>query len=102
MTQPNGTGDLRALRDEIRRTRAELGETVQALAAKADVAARIRDSAVQTRERVRRRTSRTVAMAYGRASGVGHQARGRVSWAVLATGLVALVAVVVAARGRRR
>ena len=53
MTQPNGAGDPQALREEIRRTRAELGETVQALAAKADVKARLKDSAVQTRERVR-------------------------------------------------
>ena len=35
----NGTGDTEALREEIRRTRVELGETMEALAAKADVKA---------------------------------------------------------------
>src|ERR1044071_8255407 len=35
--------ETEALRQEIARTRAELGETVEALAAKADVKARVRD-----------------------------------------------------------
>lgn len=43
-----------ALRDEIEHTRAELGETVQALAARADVPARARASAHRTADRVRK------------------------------------------------
>jgi hypothetical protein len=49
----NGKVDTDARRAEIRRTRAELGETVQALAAKADVKARVRRSAAHTAERAR-------------------------------------------------
>lgn len=45
--------DVQALRDEIRQTRAELGDTVQALTAKADVKARVKESAAEARERVR-------------------------------------------------
>lgn len=45
--------DVQALRDEIRQTRAELGDTVQALAAKADVKARVKESAADARERVK-------------------------------------------------
>jgi Tfp pilus assembly protein FimV len=39
----SGGPDLEALRAEIRQTRAELGETVSALAAKTDVKARARE-----------------------------------------------------------
>lgn len=49
----NGKVDTEALRAEIRQTRADLGETVQALAAKADVKARVRRSASQSVERAR-------------------------------------------------
>jgi hypothetical protein len=49
----NGKVDTEALRAEIRQTRAELGETVQALAAKADVKARVRRSATHTAERAK-------------------------------------------------
>jgi len=52
----NGSGekkDLDALRAEIRVTRAELGETVQALAAKADVKARAKEQVELTKQRVK-------------------------------------------------
>ncbi|MFI5838989.1 DUF3618 domain-containing protein [Catenuloplanes sp. NPDC051500] len=46
----NGTPqDIDELRAEIQRTRAELGDTVQALAAKADVKARAKDQVEQTK-----------------------------------------------------
>jgi gas vesicle protein len=48
-----GKPDVDALRDDIKQTRAELGETVQALAAKADVKARAKDSVEQTKQRVK-------------------------------------------------
>src|SRR3712207_5675916 len=57
MSDKNGsTGakpDVDALRDDIKQTRAELGETVQALAAKADVKARAKDQVEQTKQRVK-------------------------------------------------
>lgn len=43
--------DVEALREEIRQTRAELGETVQALAAKADVKARAKEQVEYTKAR---------------------------------------------------
>jgi len=45
--------DLDALRAEIKQTRAELGETVQALTAKADVKARAKESVEQTKQKVK-------------------------------------------------
>ncbi|HEX8347339.1 MAG TPA: DUF3618 domain-containing protein [Actinoplanes sp.] len=57
MSKNNGSGDgkpdVDALRDDIKQTRAELGETVQALAAKADVKARAKDQVEQTKQRVK-------------------------------------------------
>ncbi len=49
----NGKPDVEALRAEIKQTRAELGETVQALAAKAGVKARAKDQVEQTKQKVR-------------------------------------------------
>jgi cobalamin biosynthesis Mg chelatase CobN len=54
-----GRPDVDALRDDIKHTRAELGETVQALAAKADVKARAKDSVEQTKQRVRAQAAQT-------------------------------------------
>lgn len=45
--------DMETLRQEIAQTRAELGETVQALAAKADVKARLQETADDAKARVR-------------------------------------------------
>jgi hypothetical protein len=64
----NGTGDRDALREEIRRTRVELGETVELLAAKADVKARLKDSAEQAKERMREQAAQTVARMRGQAA----------------------------------
>jgi chromosome segregation ATPase len=55
----NGGGDRDALRADIQQTRAELGETVEALAAKADVKARLKDSAAQAKEDVKARLKGT-------------------------------------------
>ncbi|GIF74388.1 DUF3618 domain-containing protein [Asanoa siamensis] len=51
------SSDPAVLRAEIRRTRAELGETVQLLAAKADVKARMKTSASQARDRFKSKAS---------------------------------------------
>lgn len=79
----NSSQQWEALRDEITHTRAELGETVQALAAKADVRARVRASATHAADRVRT---------------VGYSP---VPWLLLAGGATVVLLVLVA-RGRRR
>jgi len=56
MSDKNGSAskpDAAALRAEIKQTRADLGETVQALAAKADVKARAKDQVEQTKQKVK-------------------------------------------------
>jgi sRNA-binding protein len=57
MSEKNGgtpaKPDVAALRAEIKQTRSELGETVQALAAKADVKARAKEQVEQTKQKVR-------------------------------------------------
>jgi cobalamin biosynthesis Mg chelatase CobN len=59
MSQKNGSSaasgkpDVEALRTEIAQTRAELGETVQALAAKADVKARAKEQVEHTKQKVK-------------------------------------------------
>jgi hypothetical protein len=59
--------DPEALRAEIRRTRAELGDTVQALAAKADVKARAKESVSLAKERVRAQAAYAVDVVRGQA-----------------------------------
>ncbi|MDG4824357.1 DUF3618 domain-containing protein [Asanoa sp. WMMD1127] len=69
MTAGNGNGhsngstssDPAVLRAEIRRTRAELGETVQLLAAKADVKSRMKVSASHAADRFKAKASTAAA-----------------------------------------
>ncbi|MFI6780438.1 DUF3618 domain-containing protein [Micromonospora sp. NPDC050276] len=110
----NGTGDTEALREEIRRTRVELGETMEALAAKADVKARLKESAGQAKERMREQAAQTVARVRGQAARGAGMARAQaydkgemmrrdpVPWAAIAVGAVATVVVLMIVRGRRR
>ncbi|MET8041013.1 DUF3618 domain-containing protein [Micromonospora sp. NPDC005215] len=121
----NGTGDTDALREEIRRTRVELGETMEALAAKADVKARLKESAEQAKERMREQAAQTVARVRGQAVRGAGKARAQayekggmvraqahdkgelvrrnpVPWAAIAAGAVATVVVLMIVRGRRR
>ncbi|MEU1602753.1 DUF3618 domain-containing protein [Micromonospora matsumotoense] len=110
----NGTGDTEALREEIRRTRVELGETMEMLAAKADVKARLKDSAEQAKGRVREQAALTVARVRGQAAQGVDLARAQahdtsvavrrdpVPWATIAAGAVAAVVVLLIVRGRRR
>ncbi len=56
MSDKNGNSDkpgIDELRADIEQTRSELGETVQALAAKADVKARAKEQVEHTKQRVR-------------------------------------------------
>ncbi|MEU4716481.1 DUF3618 domain-containing protein [Micromonospora purpureochromogenes] len=110
----NGTGDAEALREEIRRTRVELGETMELLAARADVKARLRESAGQAKERMREQAAQTVARVRGQAAQKADVARTQASekgavvrrnptpWATVAAGAVAAVVVLLIVRGRRR
>jgi hypothetical protein len=91
MAHSNGTGDTEMLRAEIRQARADLGETVQALAAKADVKARVRRSAAHTAERARVRVNHA-----------GEQVRhDPVPWAVIAAGAAGAIILLLLIRGRR-
>jgi hypothetical protein len=100
------------LRQEIARARGQLGETVAALAAKADVKTRLADSAQSARDRLQERVHQAVGGASARAG----QARGRVAGAMpepvrngpagaglaaLAAGVLAVVVVMVIVRRRR-
>ncbi|WP_433826237.1 DUF3618 domain-containing protein [Actinoplanes sp. CA-015351] len=127
MSETNGSAakpDLAVLREEIKQTRAELGETVQALAARADVKARAKEQVEQTRQRVLTqaaeltgRVREAAVTATGRAiQASGHAAeaarepvaetgaRVRANPApvlLVAAGLAALVGVILIVRGRR-
>jgi hypothetical protein len=88
--QPKPT--IEELRAGIKQTRADLGETVQALAAKADVKARAMDQVEQARQRM---------------LGVAEQAQlrvrgNRVPIALVLAGVAAAVGVILIVRGRRR
>jgi cobalamin biosynthesis Mg chelatase CobN len=78
----NGNGsdgrkpDVDALRDDIKQTRAELGETVQALAAKADVKARAKDSVEQTKQRVKAQAAQATDRVREAAAHAGDVVRG--------------------------
>jgi hypothetical protein len=69
------------LRQEIKRTREELGETVEALVAKTDVKARAKDRANQLSERVRHKTVQAKAEAMARAGQVRSQFTGKAAGA---------------------
>lgn len=120
MSGSNGTSgkpDLVALRAEIKQTRAELGETVQALAAKADVKARAREQVTQTKQRildqavsatgrlrdVAGHAAANVKDATGEAPGaVAVRARNnQLPVVLIAAGLAAVVGVILIVRGRR-
>ncbi|MCN0178795.1 DUF3618 domain-containing protein [Salinispora arenicola] len=97
------SGDTEALREEIRRTRVELGETMEALAAKADVRKRLRSSTEQVKERMREQATLTAARVRGRARPPGERVRGApVPLTALAAGALAAVVVLMIVRGRRR
>ncbi|MEH1125828.1 DUF3618 domain-containing protein [Micromonospora sp. CPCC 206061] len=91
MNGTNGSGDVEMLREDIRQARADLGETVQALAAKADVKARVRASAEHTRER---------ALAQVHDAGVAVR-RNAVPWAAMVAGATAAIIVLMVIQRRR-
>ncbi|MCT2276710.1 DUF3618 domain-containing protein [Micromonospora chalcea] len=110
----NGTGDVAALREEIRRTRVELGETMELLAARADPKALVRHSAEQAKARMREQASLTAARVRGRAAERARLVRAQayekgeavgrnpLPWAAVAAGALVTVVVLAIVRGRRR
>ena len=84
-TTPAPKPTVEELRAEIRQTRAELGETVQALAAKADVKARAKEQ---------------VEIARGRA--IETVRTNQVPIAIVVAGAMAVVGIILVLRGRRR
>jgi ElaB/YqjD/DUF883 family membrane-anchored ribosome-binding protein len=99
----DGAPDVDALRDEIRHTRAELGETVQALAAKADVKARMKESAAHTRERVRESAAHRAAQVRESLHEATESARRRPApWLAAAAAAAGVLITLVILRGRRR
>jgi hypothetical protein len=69
--------DPAALREEILRTRKELGDTVEALAAKADVGARAKEKAAEVAERARQKASEVADAARTGVAGIKEQAAAR-------------------------
>ena len=99
----DGAANVDALRAEIQQTRAELGETVQALAAKADVKARVKESAAQTAAQVKESAGHAVGRARTSLTDAGQSARRRpVPWlAAAGAATVAVVAFLIIRRRRR-
>jgi hypothetical protein len=109
----DGKPDLDALRAEIRHTRAELGQTVEALAAKADVKARLKESAEQTKarlkvsaahtaERVKESAEQAVARVRGSLDEASTSAQRRpMPWLAIAGGVAAAILVALVIRRRR-
>jgi len=114
----NGAGqakpDVAVLRAEIQQTRQDLGETVQALAAKADVKARAREQVEQAKQRVRasvddaanrvlRTADQATESAVQSAQDVTERARRNpVPFVVVLAAGAALAVVLIVLRGRRR
>jgi ElaB/YqjD/DUF883 family membrane-anchored ribosome-binding protein len=104
MSDKNGSSeakpDVDALRAEIKQTRAELGETVQALAAKADVKARAKDQVEQTKQKVKAQAAEATGKV--RDDTTDQVRRNPIPAAAVLAGIVALVGVILIVRGRRR
>ncbi|GAB3141189.1 hypothetical protein GCM10027290_13370 [Micromonospora sonneratiae] len=106
MISNDGAGDRAALQASINRTRAELGETVEALTARADVRGRLRSSMLQTRAQLRQRAGRAAGAVRGPLQDAGSSARRNpVPWGVVGAsvaGVLTMVIVILVKRGRRR
>jgi hypothetical protein len=83
----DGSGEITRLRQDILQTRAELGATVEALAARADVRARVRETAEEAKVRVRQSAREAT--------------RSPIPWAVLIAAAAAVAAIVVLKRRSR-
>jgi uncharacterized protein DUF3618 len=111
MSDKNGTPrkpNIEEIRAEIKLTRAELGETVQALAAKADVKARAREQVEQTRQRMRVQAAEAADRWRARLRGATEPQdalevrAGGVPVSLVVAGVVAIAGIILIVRGRRR
>jgi hypothetical protein len=102
--RPSVPGETDALQTDIERTREDLGDTVEALAAKADVKARAKVAATDAKERARETANAAAERATHQASEVTDAVRRRpLPVAAVAGGLLAAAsAVVVVRRWRAR
>jgi hypothetical protein len=79
MSDSNGAQEAKPsideLRADIKQTRVELGETVQALAAKADVKARAKDQVEQTKQKVKAQAVEATEKVRGAAVAAGGKVR---------------------------
>lgn len=107
MTTSEQRGDAQELREEIERTRERLGETVEQLAAKADVKGRAQAKAAELAGQVTRQARSAVALgreqaARARTQGAGAARKHRVPLsAAVAAGLLAAVALIIWRRSKR-
>ncbi|MEQ4304337.1 DUF3618 domain-containing protein [Plantactinospora sp. B6F1] len=95
----DGVGDVDRTRAEIDRRRTELGETVQALAAKTDVRARGREKAEQTTNRLRERSTQVTGTVREKAAQLPEAAGQKVGQAQRRVGRIAADAGQQAVRG---
>ena len=103
----HGKPDVQMLREEIQQTRHDLGETVQALAAKADVKARARESVEHAKARVRDSVGHATELVRGTVTHASHDAgvtarRNPVPVGVVLAAGAALIITLLILRGRRR
>jgi ElaB/YqjD/DUF883 family membrane-anchored ribosome-binding protein len=103
MSTADTPADPQQLRAEIERTRADLGETVQELAAKADVKARAKQAVGDATDRARQKLSGVKDQAAQAAGAAAEKASTRrpLPLATIAAAVAAVVALVVVARRRR-
>lgn len=107
MTASEQTGDAKQLREEIERTREHLGETVEQLAAKADVKGRAQAKAAELAGQVTRQARTAVAQgreqaAQARKQGADAARKHRVPLSAAVAGvLLAAVAVIIWQRSKR-
>lgn len=107
MTTSKQPGDAEQLREEIERTREHLGETVEQLAAKADVKGRAQARAAELAGQVTRQARSAVAQGREQAARASKQGAGAARKyqvplsAAVAAGLLAAVAFIVWQRSKR-
>jgi Protein of unknown function (DUF3618) len=100
-TDPAASGDPAAIRADIERTRAELGDTVEALAAKTDVKARAQDAAHTAKVRMQDSVAETAHAVAGEAREVRRAIARRPVPAAAIAGLAAAVTAVLVILGQR-
>jgi hypothetical protein len=99
--EPAASGDPDAIRADIERTRAELGDTVQALAAKTDVKARAQDAVQAAKVRVQDSVAETTHVMADEARQVRRIIARRPGSAAVVAGVAAAVTALLVILGQR-